>query len=110
MTESPASAVYLVFTTLPDAAAAEALAETVVRGGLAACVSVMAQCRSVYRWQGKVERSAEIPVMIKTTAARYAQLEAEIRRLHSYELPEVVAVPVAEGLPEYLDWVVRETA
>lgn len=110
MNEFPESDVYLVFATFPDEATASALAEAVVTGGLAACVSVMAPCRSVYRWQGAIEQSAEIPVIIKTTAARYGQLEAEIRRLHGYDVPEIVAVPVACGLPEYLGWVARETA
>lgn len=110
MNERPESDIYLVFATFPDEASASALAEAVVNAGLAACVSVMAPCRSVYRWQGGTERSAEIPVIIKTSAARYAQLEAEIRRLHSYDVPEIVAVPVSTGLPEYLDWVARETA
>lgn len=100
----------LVLTNLPDAEAAHALAARLVEARLAACVNILAPCRSVYRWQGKVEDAAEVPLLIKTTAARYAALEAEIRAVHPYELPEIVAVPLAHGLPEYLAWVAAATS
>jgi len=99
----------LVITTLPDAASAEALATTLVEAGLAACANILAPCRSVYRWQGQTERAAEVPLLIKTTAARYAALEAAIRAHHPYELPEIIAVPIGHGLPAYLAWVAAET-
>lgn len=99
----------LVLTNLPDDASATALATALVAERLAACVNLLAPCRSVYRWQGKVENATEIPLLIKTTAGRYAELEAAIRARHPYELPEIIAVPVAHGLPEYLDWLVTET-
>lgn len=99
----------LVFTSLPDAASARALAGALVEARLAACASVLAPCRSVYRWQGKTEDAAEVPLLIKTTAARYAALEAAIRARHPYELPEIVAVPIQHGLPDYLAWVAAET-
>ncbi|MCW5576536.1 MAG: divalent-cation tolerance protein CutA [Burkholderiales bacterium] len=105
-----AGSALLVFSTLPDAAAARRLAQLLVDRRLAACVSVLPPCASVYRWQGAVEEAAEVPLMIKTTAARYADLEAAIRAEHPYELPEIVAVPVQRGLPGYLDWVAAETA
>lgn len=100
----------LVLTNLPDADAAAALAARLVEKRLAACVNVMAPARSVYRWQGKVEDAQEVPVLIKTSAARYGELEAAIRELHPYELPEIVAVPIAHGLPAYLAWVAAETS
>lgn len=99
----------LVLTNLPDEASARALATLLVTGRLAACVSVLAPCRSVYRWQGEIESAQEVPLLIKTTAARYADLEAAIRAGHPYELPEIIAVPIVRGLPDYLDWVVAET-
>ena len=99
----------LVFTNLPDRAAAQALAAALIEGRLAACVNVLAECTSVYRWHGQVESSTEVPVLIKTTAGRYPALEQAIRSLHPYELPEIVAVPISHGLPQYLDWVARET-
>jgi periplasmic divalent cation tolerance protein len=100
----------LVLTNLPDAASARALADHLVSARLAACVNILAPCRSVYRWQGAIEDTEEVPLLIKTTAARYAELEAAIRATHPYELPEVVAVPISHGLPAYLAWVATETA
>ncbi len=99
----------LILTNLPDAASAQALATMLVSARLAACVNMLAPCRSVYRWQGAIESAREIPLLIKTTEAGYAALEAAIRATHPYELPEIIAVPIAHGLPEYLDWVVAET-
>lgn len=95
----------LVLTTTPDIACAETLADSLVEQGLAACVNILAPCRSVYRWQGSIERAEEVPLLIKTTAQCYAALEQAIRALHPYELPEILAVPVSAGLPAYLDWV-----
>lgn len=99
----------LVLTNLPDAEAARRLADHLVGARLAACVNILAPCRSVYRWQGAIEDAAEVPLLIKTTAARYADLEAAIRARHPYELPEIVAVPLAHGLPGYLAWVAAAT-
>ena len=102
--------VLLVLTNLPDRPAADKLAEVLVSQGLAACVNVLAPCRSVYRWKDALQNDEEIPVLIKTTVARYPALEAAIRANHPYELPEIVALPVDRGLPAYLDWVSKETA
>ena len=99
----------LVLTNLPDRAAAERLAGTLVEQRVAACVNVLAPCQSVYRWKGAVQREEEHPLLIKTTAERYAALEAAIRAGHPYELPEIIAVPIERGLPAYLDWVDVET-
>jgi periplasmic divalent cation tolerance protein len=99
----------LVMTNLPDAATAHALADQLVNARLAACVSILSPCRSVYRWQGKMEAATEVPMLIKTTAVRYPELEAAIRAAHPYELPEIIAVPLSRALPEYLGWVVAET-
>jgi len=99
----------LVFTNLPDRDAAQTLAAALVESRVAACVSILAPCRSVYRWQGALQHDEEHPLLIKTTAERYPALEAEIRRRHPYELPEIVAVSIESGLPEYLAWLVAET-
>ena len=101
--------VLLVFTNLPDRASAERIAEALVTQGSAACVNVLAECSSIYRWQAKIEHTSEIPLLIKTTRAAYPRLEIELRKLHPYELPEIVALPVTAGLPEYLNWVAQET-
>lgn len=99
----------LVLTNLPDATSARALADHLVALRLAACVSILAPCHSVYRWQGTVETAEEVPVLIKTSAARYGELEAAIRASHPYELPEIIAVPLSHGLPAYLTWMAAET-
>lgn len=101
--------VLLVLTNCPDPAVAEAIAQAVVAGGLAACVNILPPCRSVYRWQGAVESASEVPLLIKTTEAAYSALEAAIRRLHPYQVAEIVALPVTHGLPAYLNWVAEET-
>jgi len=102
--------ILLVFTNLPDRAAAERIADALVTEGVAACVNVLGECASVYRWQGKVERAREVPLLIKTSRAAYPQLESALRKLHPYELPEIIALPVSAGLPEYLNWVAQETS
>lgn len=106
---SEADEILLVLTNLPDRAAALKLADAVIDAKAAACVNVLAACTSVYRWQGKLERAEETPLLIKTTAASYEALQALILRLHPYELPEIIAVPLARGLPGYLQWVAQET-
>ena len=99
----------LVLTNLPDRAVAEKLADLLIAQQLAACVNILAPCRSVYRWKGAVQHDEEHPMLIKTTQARYAALEQALRAGHPYELPEIIAVPLAGGLPAYLDWVETET-
>ena len=99
----------LVLTNLPDRAAAERIAERLIGERLAACVNILAPCRSVYRWKGAVQHDEEHPMLIKTTAERYAALEKALRESHPYELPEIIAVPIDRGLPDYLRWVDEET-
>ena len=96
-------------TNLPDRITAEALAASLVEDRLAACVNILQPCRSVYRWKGAVEKADEVPVLIKTTEACYPALEDAIRARHPYETPELIALPVANGLPDYLAWVEAET-
>jgi periplasmic divalent cation tolerance protein len=99
----------LVLTNLPDRDAAERIADTLIGQQLAACVNILAPCRSVYRWKGEVQHDEEHPVLIKTTAERYPALEQALRAAHPYELPEIIAVPIERGLPAYLAWVAEET-
>ena len=100
----------LVLTNLPDRAAAEKLADALIGDRVAACVNILAPCRSVYRWKDAVQHDEEHPVLIKTTEERYPALEAAIRTHHPYELPEVIAFPIARGLAAYLEWIGAETA
>lgn len=99
----------LVLTNCPDEEAANAIALAVVEARLAACVNILPRVQSIYRWQGRIESATEIPLLIKSTAASYPALEQAIRTLHSYEIPEIVALPIAAGLPAYLNWVAEET-
>lgn len=99
----------VIFTNLPDRQAAIKLAQELIERRLAACVNVLQEGTSIYRWKEAIETAQEVPVMIKTRTLLYGEVEATIRRLHPYELPEVVAVPVVRGLPEYLEWVATET-
>ena len=102
-------ATLLVFTNVPDRAAAERIADMLVEKRLAACVNILAPCRSVYRWRDAIQRDEEHPLFMKTTAERYPALEEALRAAHPYELPEIIAVPVERGLPAYLDWVAAES-
>lgn len=99
----------LVLTNLGDIDSARRIARELVERRLAACVNMLPGVQSVYRWQGAIEEEGEITLLIKTTATRYAELEAALRSLHPYQLPEVIALPIANGLPAYLDWVRQET-
>ncbi len=99
----------IVITNTPDRGVALKIARALVERKLAACVNVLAECTSVYRWQGKLETATEVPLLIKTRAAIYDDVEAAIKSLHPYELPEIVAVPIERGLPAYLEWINAET-
>lgn len=99
----------LVLTNLPDAASAQGLARGLVEARLAACVNVLAPCRSFYQWEGDLREDGEVPLFIKTTAKLYPAVEAYIHAHHTYELPEIVALEVTAGLPDYLRWVADST-
>ncbi len=98
----------VVLCTCPGAAA-PAIAQRLVEDRLAACVNLLPAAQSVYRWQGAIETATETLLIAKTTVDRYPALEQTLKSLHPYEIPEILAIPVADGLPAYLDWVVRET-
>jgi len=100
----PMSAPLVIMTTCPDAESADRLSRGLVEGRLAACVNLLPEVGSVYRWQGAIERSRETLLFIKTTRGRYAAVEAFIRALHPYELPEVIAVPIERGSAAYISW------
>jgi periplasmic divalent cation tolerance protein len=100
----------IVLTNAPDRAVAQRIAEALIERKLAACVNVLAECTSVYRWKGATETTSEVPLLIKTRANRYADVEAAIRALHPYELPEIIAVAVERGSPGFLDWINTQTA
>src|SRR5215216_6088527 len=94
----------VVFMTAANGEEATRLAEMLVGAQLAACVQILPEMESVYRWQGKIERESEILLIAKTTRAKFVELEREVRALHSYETPEIIAVPVTVGSAPYLEW------
>lgn len=106
---TPKEQIIIVFTHVPNRPCAEHMAKTLVTEQLAACVNISSPVTSVYRWQGNIETAEEVGLSIKTTRQGYARLADRIRALHPYELPEIVAIHVNEGLPEYLRWIVAET-
>jgi periplasmic divalent cation tolerance protein len=101
--------VIAVLTNLPDSESAFNLARELVHLRLAACVNVLAPATSFYRWEGREEQASEIPVLIKTVDTRYVEIEAAIRKMHPYSVPEIVSWPIERGLGEYLRWVEHES-
>ncbi|HXA68027.1 MAG TPA: divalent-cation tolerance protein CutA [Bryobacteraceae bacterium] len=100
----------VVLTTCASDEEAARIARAVVEKRLAACVSVMPAVRSFYRWKGVIEDDQESLMVIKSSRALFDQLRVEIEKLHSYELPEVIAVPIVDGSEGYLEWLDRELA
>lgn len=101
--------VLLLMTNMPDTRSAQALAHVLVQSKMAACVNLLPGVQSVYRWQGKIEQANEVTLFIKTTQARYHQVEQAILAAHPYDLPEVIAMPLT-GHAAYLHWIKQETA
>lgn len=99
----------LVITSFPNKESALALAEALVDQHLAACVNTLSPCVSMYRWKDNIESAEETPVLIKTQRQHYERIEQLIKKVHPYELPEVIMVPILDGLPAYLQWIVDET-
>ena len=100
----------LVLTNVPDQALATALARLLVDERLAACVNIGAPVESIYHWRGRIETGREVPVVIKTRSALYSNVEEAIRKIHPYDTPEIIAIPVTGGDARYLDWLAIETA
>ena len=98
-----------VYIVTADMAEADRIAEALVGERLAACVNILGTVRSVYRWQGAVERADEIAMIAKTTEALFERLAARVRALHSYDTPAIVAWPIVAGDAAYLDWIAAET-
>jgi len=97
----------LVLMTAANKEEAARLADMLVGAHLAACVQILPEMESVYRWQGKIERAPEVLLLAKTIRSKFAQLEREVRSLHSYETPEIIAVPISDGSRAYLEWLAK---
>ena len=98
----------VVLTNCPDEATADRIALALVEQGLAACVNRLAPVHSIYRWRGRVERASEVPLLIKTARHRYSEVEHAICQLHPYDIPEIIAWPIAAGNAAYLRWIEGE--
>lgn len=95
---------HLILTTCPDIKVSREIARAIVEENLAACVNILPQAESIYRWQGKIESANEYILMIKSQISVFEQLQQRICDLHPYELPEIIAVPISGGLTTYLQW------
>lgn len=95
----------LVLTTTTSEDEARKIAEMLIERRLAACVNIIPRIHSVYRWQGKVESAEEFLLIVKTSTGKQDEVQAAIRELHSYELPECISIPIEGGSAEYLTWI-----
>jgi len=102
--------VVVALVTAANEAQAVSIARTLVKEQLAACVNIVGQARSVYRWRGEIQEDREHLMVIKTRRPLLARLEHRVKELHSYEVPEVIALSVAAGSRAYLDWIAESTA
>ncbi|PYG03224.1 MULTISPECIES: divalent-cation tolerance protein CutA [unclassified Thioalkalivibrio] len=105
MSESDPAPAWLVITTLDDADAAERLAGHLVEAGRAACVHMLPPGRSIYQWQGRIEVDSEVTLLIKTSREAWPELRATLHDQHPYDTPEIIALPIEDGLPDYLNWI-----
>ena len=95
----------LVVSTFPDTETARRISERLVAEHFVACANILPAVQSIYYWQGAVERAEESMVFLKTTAIRWPEVRAKLKTLHPYDVPEIVAIPITDGWPEYLQWV-----
>ena len=102
--------VYVVMVTTPNQEEASRIAGQVVESRQAACATVIPAVESTYWWEGKLVKDREAMVLFKTTADKFSALQDMIKRIHPYDVPEIIALPVKDGLPQYLEWVLRETS
>ena len=96
---------HIIYCTCPDIETAEKISRRLVSERLAACVNIVPGVASIYEWQGKIEQTDEVLLIIKTVAERFIALSRLVKDMHPYELPELIAVSITDGLPEYLDWI-----
>jgi periplasmic divalent cation tolerance protein len=99
----------VVLITAPKEEDAAAMAHALVEGRLAACVNIIRQIRSIYRWQGKIEDDQEVLMIAKTSKECFADLVDKVKELHTYTVPEIIALPIVDGFEAYLGWLKEET-
>ena len=99
----------LVMTSLPDIEVAKALARRLIDANLAACVQIQTGVQSIYRWEGRICEEQEVVLVAKTTASQWPAISAFIKQNHPYDVPEIIAQPIAHSDPDYARWVIVET-
>lgn len=104
------SEIIIVFVTVPGLREGSRISRAILKSRLAACVNVIPGVQSMYQWEGKIVRDKEAMLVMKTTRLRYRELEQKIKKLHPYEVPEVIAIPLICGSSQYIEWVTREVA
>jgi periplasmic divalent cation tolerance protein len=106
----PAKEVILVFVTVPNQVEASKISEEVLKSHEAACATIIPSVHSKYWWEGQLINEQECLIVLKTTAARFQALQDTILKVHSYKVPEIIALPLTDGFPQYLEWIKRETS
>lgn len=99
----------VVFVTASNEDEAAKISRSLVEAGLAGCVNIVGNVRSIYRWQGKIEDEAEVLMIAKTQRSLFSELSEKVKTLHSYSVPEIIAIPIVEGLQDYLNWLKEVT-
>jgi periplasmic divalent cation tolerance protein len=99
-----------VYTTYPSLVEAESAGRAMVEAGFAACVNILPEMVSIFRWKGQVERASEVVMIIKTRAALKEQVAAKVRETHPYDTPAIIFLPTEGGDPRYVGWIMEETA
>lgn len=99
----------MVFVTTPSEKVAEDIAKLLVQEGLAACVNIVREVRSIYKWQGRIEDEKEVLMVIKTRSSLFDRLKERVKQIHPYSVPEVIALPIEKGIEPYLKWVEEVT-
>ncbi len=100
----------IILSTTGSEDEASKIAEHLVSNRLAACVNIIPSITSVYRWKGEMNSDREILMIIKTDASRFEEIKSAVRNMHSYETPELIAIPIQQGLQQYLDWITESVS
>lgn len=95
----------IVIINMPNQTSATLLAENLIKNKLAGCVNILAPCESIYMWENQIEKSQEIPLLVKTLESKYNDLESFVLAHHDYDIPEIIALPIIKGLNTYLNWI-----
>ena len=109
LTSKPARQVLVILVTAENQEEAVRIGEEMVHAKLAACANIIPGVQSIYRWKGKVAKAQEVLLILKSTKPRYRALEKAIKEMHTYDIPEIIALPVTEGFDRYIGWVCSET-